>query len=250
MPSFTHDGIEFAYLDEGKGDPVILIHGFGSTKEVNWVAPGWVSTLTRAGRRAIAFDNRGHGASGKLYEAELYDPALMATDALALMDHLDIPRADIMGYSMGGRIGACVALAAPARTRSLIIGGIGIHLVEGAGLPATVAEALLAPSLEDVTDPTGRTFRAFAEQTKSDRRALAACIFGSRRTLTRAEVASIETPTLIGVGTKDPIAGSAHELAALMPDAEVVDIPDRDHMLAVGDRVWKHAVLAFLDARP
>ncbi|MCJ8143036.1 alpha/beta hydrolase [Ancylobacter sp. A5.8] len=250
MPSFHHDGIDFAFLDEGEGEPVVLIHGFASTKEINWVGPGWVSTLVRAGRRVVALDNRGHGASGKVYEAALYDPAIMAGDARALMDHLGLSRADVMGYSMGGRIGACLALEAPERVRSLVLGGIGIHLVEGAGLPATVAEALLAPSLSDVTDPVGRTFRAFAEQTGSDRKALAACIYGSRRTLTREEVADIAVPTLIGVGTKDPIAGAAAPLAALIPGARAFDIEGRDHMLAVGDKSFKEAVLAFLDERP
>jgi len=250
MPNFTHDGIDFAYLDEGDGEPIVLIHGFGSTKEINWIGPGWVKTLLGAGRRVIALDNRGHGATDKLYEPELYDPWLMATDALALMDHLSLPRADVMGYSMGGRIGACVALTAPERVRSLILGGIGIHLVEGAGLPVVVAEALLADSLVEVTDKTGRMFRAFADQTRSDRRALAACIYGSRRTLTREEVANIAVPTLIGVGTKDPIAGAARPLAELIPGSVVVDIPDRDHMLAVGDKEFKEAVLAFLDERP
>ncbi len=93
-------------------------------------------------------------------------------------------------------------------------------------------------------------FRSFAEQTKSDRKALAACIRGSRQTLTREEVASIKTPTLIGVGTKDDVAGSPHELAAMMPNARGLDIPDRDHMLAVGDKVFKAAVLQFLDSEP
>ncbi len=131
----------------------------------------------------IAIDNRGHGASGKLYDRALYEPRLMAGDALALLDHLGLRRADVMGYSMGGRIGAYAALAAPERVRSLILGGIGINLVEGVGLPVTIAEALLAPSLDDVTDPTGRMFRAFAEQTRSDRQALAACIYGTRQQL-------------------------------------------------------------------
>lgn len=250
MPTFSHDGIEFAYLDEGEGEPIVLVHGFGSTKEINWVGPGWVSTLTRAGRRAIAFDNRGHGASSKLYQPELYDPWLMARDVIALMDHLGLPRADVMGYSMGGRIGACAALTAPERVRSLILGGIGIHLVEGAGLPITIADALRAPSLEDVSDPTGRMFRAFADQTKSDREALASCIVGSRRTLSREEVSRIAVPTLIAVGTRDPIAGAARPLAALIPGAQAVDIPDRDHMLAVGDKAFKQAALAFLEERP
>ena len=134
--------------------------------------------------------------------------------------------------------------------RSAILGGLGIRLVDGVGLPESIALALEAPSLDDVTDPTGRMFRAFADQTKSDRRALAACIRGSRQVLTRAEVARIKTPILIAVGGKDDIAGSPHELAALIPGARALDIPGRDHMLAVGDKVFKTAVLEFLSERP
>jgi non-heme chloroperoxidase len=88
-------------------------------------------------------------------------------------------------------------------------------------------------------------FRAFAEQTKSDRQALAACIRGSRDLVERSDMAKIEAPTLVAVGTKDDIAGSPQELAALMPDARALDIPGRDHMLAVGDKVFKAAVLDF-----
>jgi pimeloyl-ACP methyl ester carboxylesterase len=88
-------------------------------------------------------------------------------------------------------------------------------------------------------------FRAFAEQTKSDLAALAACLRGSRQTLTPGEVALIRAPVLIAVGTKDIIAGSAHELASLMPTARAIDIPERDHMLAVGDKVYKEAALRF-----
>jgi pimeloyl-ACP methyl ester carboxylesterase len=95
-----------------------------------------------------------------------------------------------------------------------------------------------------------RMFRAFAEQTKSDLPALAACIRGSRQTLTEAQVASISAPTLVAVGTTDTVAGSAQELAALMPNATALDIPGRDHNLAVGDRVHKQGVLAFLSERP
>ena len=189
MPNFQNDGVDIAYLDEGEGEPVVLVHGFASTKEVNWVNPGWVTTLTRAGRRAIALDNRGHGASGKLYDPAAYHSAVMAEDVRALLDHLDIPRADVMGYSMGARISAFLALAHPARTRSVVLGGLGIRLVDGVGLPELIADALEAPSLADVQDVQGRTFRAFADQTKSDRKALAACIRGSRQTLSREDCA-------------------------------------------------------------
>jgi pimeloyl-ACP methyl ester carboxylesterase len=250
MPSFRHGDVEIAYVDEGEGEPIVLVHGFASTKEANWVAPGWVSTLTRAGRRVIALDNRGHGASSKLYDPAQYHSATMADDARALLDHLRIARADVMGYSMGARITAFLALAEAHRVRSAILGGLGVRLVDGVGLPESIADALEAPTLADVKDPQGIIFRTFAEQTKSDLKALAACIRGSRQTLTREDVGDIAAPTLIAVGTKDPVAGSAHELAALIPAARALDIPDRDHMLAVGDRVFKAAALEFLAGRP
>jgi len=249
MTRFRNGEVEIAYLDEGKGEPVVLVHGFASTKEVNWVGPSWVDTLSRAGRRAIALDNRGHGASSKLYDPADYNTAKMAGDVRALLDHLGLARADIMGYSMGARIAAFVALEHPERVRSLILGGLGIHLVEGVGLPRSIAEALEAPSRDDVTDDTGLQFRAFAEQTKSDLRALAACIRGSRQTLSRAEVAAIKAPTLVAVGTEDTVAGSAEALAALIPGAQALAIPGRDHMLAVGDKVFKQGVIDFLNQR-
>jgi len=249
MPTFTHDDIEIAYLDEGEGDPIVLVHGFASNKEVNWVAPGWVTALTRAGRRVVALDNRGHGQSTKLYDPALYDTSLMAGDVRALLAHLGIARADVMGYSMGARITAFLALEHADVVRSAILGGLGIRLVDGVGLPTSIAEALEAPTLLDVPDQQGRMFRTFADQTKSDRRALAACIRGSRQTLSRDQVAGIRAPVLVAVGTKDDVAGSAQELAALIPGAQVLDIPGRDHMLSVGDKVYKQGVLDFLALR-
>jgi pimeloyl-ACP methyl ester carboxylesterase len=250
MQSFIHKGIEIAFLDEGKGDAVVLIHGFASNKEVNWVVPGWFSTLAGAGRRAIALDNRGHGASTKLYEPAAYHTSRMAGDVVALMDYLGLERADIFGYSMGARIAAFLALEHPARVRSVVLGGLGSNLVTGAGLHPGIAEALEAPSLEDVSNIMGYVFRSFAEQTLSDLRALAACMRGSRQTLAPQELAKIRVPVLVAVGTNDPIAGSARGLAELIPGAEALDIPGCDHMLAVGDRLFMQNVLNFLDRRP
>jgi pimeloyl-ACP methyl ester carboxylesterase len=246
MPAFHHGSVELAFLDEGQGEPIVLVHGFASSKEVNWVQPDWVSTLTGADRRVIALDDRGHGQSSKLYDPAEYHTTKMAGDVRALLDHLEIERADVMGYSMGARIAAFLALEYPVVVRSMVLGGLGMHLIDGVGLPESIAEALEVPSLADVADTQGRTFRAFADQTRSDRRALAACIRGSRQVLTREQAASIQTPTLIAVGTNDPIAGSAEELAAAMPNAKALPIPGRDHMLAVGDKVFKAGVLEFL----
>jgi pimeloyl-ACP methyl ester carboxylesterase len=255
MQHFSSDGVDIAYLDlapttpDAAAEPIVLVHGFASNHAVNWVNTLWTKTLTHAGRRVILLDNRGHGASEKLYDPEAYHSATMARDVLNLMDHLGIARADVMGYSMGARITAHLALMAPERVRSALLGGLGIHLVEGVGLPLGIADAMEAPSLADLTDPMQRMFRAFAEQTKSDLGALAACIRGSRQTLTRAEVASLAMPVLVSVGTKDDVAGSGPELAALIPGAQALDIPGRDHNLAVGDKTHKAGVLAFLEAR-
>ena len=249
MPSFHNGAVEIAYLDEGEGDPIVLVHGFASTKNVNWVYPTWVSELKKDGRRVIALDNRGHGDSAKLYDAEAYHIGTMAGDVGALMDHLKIERADIMGYSLGARMTAWLAHRQPQRLRSAILGGIGIGMIEGGGPGENVALALEAPSLDDVTDPVGRTFRAFADQTRSDRRALAACLRGSRRLMTHDEAAGIDVPVLIAVGTTDEVAGSAQALGEVIPGSEVLDIPNRDHMRAVGDKTYKAGVIDFLSRR-
>ena len=133
MPRFTHDGVEIAFLDEGEGEPIVLVHGFASNKAVNWVFPGWVTALTRAGRRVIALDNRGHGESAKLYVPAAYHSSLMAEDVRGLLDHLGLGRADVMGYSMGARITAFLALIHPERVRSAVLGALASVLSMASG---------------------------------------------------------------------------------------------------------------------
>ncbi|MET3790235.1 alpha/beta fold hydrolase [Aquamicrobium terrae] len=254
MQFFAHDGFDLAFLDRqparGKGDPVLLIHGFASSHYVNWVSPGWFKTLNDAGYRAIALDNRGHGASSKSYDEADYTPTKMASDAVALLDHLGIDKAHVMGYSMGARVSAFLALEAPERVATLVFGGLGIGMIDGVGDWDPIAAALLAEDPSKITHPQGRSFRAFADQTRSDRRALAACITTSRELLTEEDMSRITQPTLVAVGTRDDIGGSAEELAALMPNATPFPIEGRDHMLAVGDKTFKKRVVEFYAEHP
>jgi pimeloyl-ACP methyl ester carboxylesterase len=250
LQTFESDGVRLAFIDEGKGEPILLIHGFASSVRYNWIEPGWVSVLTRNGRRVIAIDNRGHGESAKLHDPAQYTAPLMAEDARRLLDHLAIPRADVMGYSMGARITAFLALAHPDRVRSAIFGGLGGNMVRPMAGTGPIAHALEVASIDEVKNATARTFRAFAEKTGSDLKALAACIRGSREPIKPEMLAALKCPVLVAVGTEDVIGGRAEDLAALIPGAEALPIPNRDHMLAVGDRAYKEGVLAFLKRRP
>lgn len=249
MAQFSNAGFRLDFLDEGEREApaIVLVHGFASNMRVNWIDPGWVQTLVAGGWRVVAFDHRGHGGSDKPHDASAYTPDAMVSDLVALCDTLGIEKAALFGYSMGARVSAFAGIAHPDRFPLLVFGGLGIGLVDGVGDWDPIAAALRAPSLDDVTHERGRMFRAFADRTRSDRIALAACIETSRREPSREVVSTLRQPVLVGVGTRDDIAGSAGELVALLPHGEAFDITGRDHMLAVGDRTFKAAVLAFLD---
>jgi pimeloyl-ACP methyl ester carboxylesterase len=246
VKKFDSSGVEIAFIDEGEGPATLLIHGFASNYRVNWVSTSWVRDLLAAGRRVVAFDNRGHGESSKPRHPSAYETPLMAEDARRLLDHLDIRKADVIGYSMGARIAAFLALSHPERVRSAVFSGLGEGMVKGIGPAEPIAAALLAPSLEEVTDERARAFRIFADQTGGDREALAACILAARQALSPTELARIKIPVLVAVGSEDEMAGSAEALAALIPGARAFEIAGRDHMKAVGDRSHKAAVIGFL----
>jgi pimeloyl-ACP methyl ester carboxylesterase len=247
MPTFASDGVRIAYDVHGEGEPVLLVHGFASTGAVNWGSTGWIDLLKKAGRQVIVVDNRGHGASEKLYDPQAYDAAVMAEDLRRLLDELAVSRADVLGYSMGARLSALLAIAHPQRVRSLVIAGLAGNMIAGVpGTPEVIA-ALEAPSLAAVSDPMGRSFRRFAEQTGSDLTALAACMRSSRVSIAPEVLGTISCPVLIVVGDADDIAGPVQPLADALPDAETLVLKGRDHMKAVADQQFKLAVLDFLD---
>lgn len=249
MHRFNSDGVEIAYETAGEGEPILLIHGFASSGRVNWWDTGWVKTLTEAGHKVVTFDNRGHGASQKLYDPEAYPAPEMAEDARRLLDHLGIGKADVMGYSMGARIAAFLTINHPDRVRRAVFAGLASRMITGVGGGDTIAAGLDAESLADVTEPTARAFRTFAEQTGSDLKALAACMRSSRAKITAEALSRISVPVLVVAGEKDDVAGSVDGLVSVIPGAKGVTLPSRNHMNAVGDKGYKAAVLDFLTSQ-
>ena len=248
------DGMKIAYEIAGEGAPVVLVHGFASDRVQNWRAPGWYQTLNGAGYRVIALDCRGHGESGKPYDPAAYGHETMANDVIAVMDAAGVRETRLMGYSMGGYISMSLLLRHPEYFTQVVIAGVGasyldINAAEGAVADperrAAIADALLADDPSTIANRTARDFRAFADQAGKDRRALAACMRGNRDVFSRVQLAASERPVLVVCGEKDVLTGPPDPLAAAFRNGRAVTVPGRDHMTAVGDKVYKTAVLDF-----
>src|SRR5690606_13098067 len=140
MPHFTSEGFSIAYESFGEGPPVVLVHGFGSNRHVNWIDLGWTDVLVSAGYRVVALDNRGHGESEKAYDPALYSARAMARDVSNLMDHLGLGRAALIGYSMGARIAALTAVDTPEKVAAAVFGGLGEAMVTGMSGSAVIIE--------------------------------------------------------------------------------------------------------------
>ena len=246
MQKFNSAGVEIAFFDEGQGPAILLIHGFASNTQVNWQATGWVKTLLEAGFRVIAIDNRGHGESQKIYDPLQYSASIMADDAARLLKYVGVGPVAVMGYSMGARIAAFLTLQRSDLVGRAIFAGLAERMVTGVGGAEEIAAGLEAPTWHDVTDPGARAFRLFAEQTKSDLKALAACMRSSRVRIKAEALAAIRVPVLVVAGEQDDIAGPVQPLVDLIDGAKGVILPRRNHMNAVGDSGYKKAVLAFL----
>lgn len=246
MQKFNSAGVEIAFSDEGQGAPVLLIHGFASNARVNWQATGWTKTLLGAGYRVICIDNRGHGESEKLYNPEFYSASIMADDAARLMDHLNLQYASVMGYSMGARISAFLTMQYPEKVTRVVFAGLAERMVLGVPGGEAISDGLLADDVRDVADLAARSFRIFAENTKSDLKALAACIRSSRVKIKAEALAKIACPVLVVAGELDTVSGPVQPLVDMIPGAKGLTLPSRNHMNAVGDVGYKKAVLEFL----
>jgi len=243
------DGIELAFERQGEGPAIVLVHGFGSSRVQNWKSTGWYGGLTGAGFSIVAMDCRGHGDSGKPHDEAFYGHDRMAEDVIEVMQACDLSDALILGYSMGGFIGLRLLAAHPRRVRKLAIAGVGETYLQdritAPGARSALADALLTPDKDSLTDPRARMFRAFADQPGKDRLALAACMRAMSPHLPLETLSRLQRPVLIVDGSDDDTAGRPDPLAAAITDARAVTIPGRDHMSAVGDKHTRQAVIDF-----
>lgn len=220
-----------------------MVHGFASDYRLNWVGTRWQEALTTAGFRVIGLDCRGHGHSDKPHDSAAYAIGIMGRDVTRLMDHLEVPAAGYLGYSMGARIGLQVVMDSHERVTRAALGGIGASgSIQSAD---AIAEAFLRG--EPTDDPIAQSFYRFASaRPTNDLKALAACITGLQPQWDPARLSAIETPILVVAGDRDELVPDAPELVALMPSSRLVTIPGRDHMGAVPAREFKEAAVDFL----
>lgn len=243
----SSDDLRIAWETVGEGDPVLLIHGFASSRAQNWRATTWYKALNGAGYRVIAMDCRAHGDSDKPHDSSFYSYGKMAGDALAVLNAAGVQSADVIGYSMGGHIGIDLLLRSPQTVRKLVVAGVGERYLRGQfEMRFEIAKAILEPDPDRITNPVARGFRIFAGQPGKDREALAACMRGDRKAHTRDELARGARPVLVVCGGNDETSGAPGPLAAAFPDGRAVVVAGRDHMSAVGDKCTKEAVLSFL----
>lgn len=252
------DGVRIAYDDHvpdhesaDESPPIVLVHGFASDRTGNWRDRDWYDALLDANRRVIALDCRGHGESEKPHDSAAYETSTMVADVVGLLDYLEIDEADLLGYSMGGRIGLELLHTAPDRVHAAVLGGIGSATLDASpeadGAP--IADALEAADGENVSNPVGKRFRSFAETTGNDLDALAACARARTPPADRDDITEIDRPVLIVAGERDDLVGDPAALAAGFPNGEAVVVPGADHLTTVLDDRFTGAVLDFLERK-
>jgi pimeloyl-ACP methyl ester carboxylesterase len=257
MPSFETDGLKINYIVEGEGPSIVLVHGFTVNLHGNWRVTGVVEALVADGRKVIALDVRGHGRSDKPHDPEAYRGLKIAEDVIALMDHLGVDRADLMGFSMGGVISLALLFSFPQRVGAVIVGGVAddhptigrapwrdaqqVAMARGSML--SVAAGLVAEDVSTITDPNAALLRPFADQPWNDPKALAAFAAAGSVDFEADDFARVRNPVLVII--EDQAPGGAAKLAAAIPGARYIVTPGT-HMTVCSSPEFKQAVLAFL----
>lgn len=234
------DGTRIEYAVEPGPQPVLLVHGFATNRQLNWYSTGWVRSLTTAGRGVVTVDLRGHGGSDKPHEPSAYSAHIMATDLLAVLDDAGLDTVDVITYSMGGHVGAVLAEAQPARVGRLVIGGLGGRNPFAATDPEQLRRIVLHG--HPATDRIMADVARLVTTPGNDSAALAACALGMTGP---GLTGRPPVPTLLVAGDADEIAADADELADRL-GLPFVGIPGRTHLNAVTSHVMKTAALDFL----
>jgi pimeloyl-ACP methyl ester carboxylesterase len=255
---FDSNGVKIHYVVEGKGEPVLLIHGFTANIQFQWALPGVIKALAKD-YQVIALDNRGHGKSDKPHDPKKYGVE-MVEDAVRLLDHLKLKDAHVVGYSMGSIITGKLLATHPERVRSAVLGGSG-GLREGGDTSFfdQMADSLergdgLTILIERLTPP-GRP-KPTADEIKAlntmltftnDTKALAAVARGLKELAVSDEKhKSNRVPTLALIGADDPLKAGVDLLKGRMANLEVVVIDNADHMTAFTKPEFAEAIKGFL----
>ena len=257
---FDAAGVRLRYVEQGAGEPVVLVHGFANTAEI-WASNGIVQDLSR-NYRVIAFDARGHGKSDKPHERARYGRE-MTLDVVRLLDHLGIQRAHVVGYSLGGYLLSQLLTLHPERLLSatLIAGagrfdwsaarGVQAEVEAGERERECISRSMLfrlAPL--DAPRPSEDSLKVlstkcFADSTQ-DRFALAA-LTRSRgdQAITPAATAAVTVPTLGVVGSNDPEKAGLEALVRIRPSVKLVVVDGATHA-GPGGVLGRHELIAAL----
>jgi pimeloyl-ACP methyl ester carboxylesterase len=257
--SFDSNGVKIHYLVEGRGEPVLLIHGFTVNAQSQWAAPGVLKALAKD-HRVIALDNRGHGKSGKPHDPKQYGSE-MAEDAVRLLDHLKIRKAHVVGYSMGAMIACKLLVTHPDRLLSVTLGGAGgVREEAGPRRYDVLAESLeqgkgFGPLIEALT-PAGKPRPTQAQIQEINRRlgagndtkALAAVLRGMKGlAVADDQLKANRVPTLALIGEIDPLKKGVDDLKGRLANLQVVVIGGADHITAFARPEFVQELRGFLD---
>jgi pimeloyl-ACP methyl ester carboxylesterase len=237
------DGAELVWYEQGQGRPLVLLHGLFSDADTNWIRFGHAAEIAGHGFRVIMPDLRAHGRSAKPHDEVSYPPDILARDGLELIEHLDLPKYDLGGYSLGGRTAVRMVVlgAAPGR---LVISGMGLQgLLETGRRAAHFRKILTGLGTFERGSPEWMA-EAFLKTVKGDPDALLP-LLGSFVDTSRAEIGAIRQPTLALAGAEDRDNGSSEELAELLPNGRFVEVPG-NHMSAVTKPELGRAIADFL----
>ena len=238
------DGATLAYREIGEGRALVLLHGYLSTAEVNWVRFGHAQALADRGHRVVMPDLRAHGDSARPHDPAAYLPDILADDGLALVEHLGLRDYDLGGYSLGARttVRMLVRGATPLRA---IIAGMGLDAIERTGPGNEHFRRILTnPGTFERGSPEWMA-ETFLRQVGGDSVALLRLLDSAVDT-PREELGRIRTPALVAVGAGDEAHRSAEALAEVLPNGRLVLLPG-NHMSAVTKPELALAIADFLD---